>query len=556
MKKYMNNKVLSQSVLSLLALGIFILLAIGSVAGGHYFPAEIDREYKGKGIYEETVLLHEKKMTFTGEQDSEGRYQGPYTIVTGGVWDGSISNKEEAHFINGLRHGESKYFNSDGKLTHTQKYNMGVKVGLLKSTTETKAATSAYEVLQDKYPWFSHQLNGFGFEDAYLKAYLDTVELLLTQTARDEEYFNDYFDMITSDLEETPYDSLIVLNESMSAYLGLQAMKNSELRLALIKRFRSDGNSTYPIIQTTYPNYLLYMNEESVENEDFETFCHVLDSCMDSRGVLDPVDTFFIDSVDLWFSESLIIIYESDEYDLEASYVNHHPSQVASYALSLMIDRFENQGDILKRSAREAYILNKGRIRLPVVTTVFSRNISLSSVNLKGYILENGGEEVTASGIVWASHYNPTVEDQSVPAQAGAASFTLTIEGLTEGNTYYARSYATNSAGTAYGNCIGFVATAPTGIVDQERSDFNFSIYPNPASTVATFSFFLESPERISLSIFDMSGRLVHKHDPGTLFQGKNQIQLDLSDLPNGLYTCLVRKNGAAAASQNIFIYH
>ncbi len=177
-------------------------------------------------------------------------------------------------------------------------------------------------------------------------------------------------------------------------------------------------------------------------------------------------------------------------------------------------------------------------------------------MNLKGYILENGGEEVTASGIVWASHYNPTVEDQSVPSQAGAASFTLTIEGLTEGNTYYARSYATNSAGTAYGNCIGFVATAPTGIVDQERSDFNFSIYPNPASTVATFSFFLESPERISLSIFDMSGRLVHKHDPGTLFQDKTQIQLDLSALPNGLYTCLMSKNGTAIASQNLVISH
>ncbi len=340
MKKYLNNKVLRQSVLSLLALGIFILMVIGSWSGRSYFPAEIYREYKGRGIYEETVLLDidnyiPKKKTYTGEIDSEGRYQGHYTISTGGM--NGVWHKEKVFFINGLRHGKSEHFNSDGKLTHTEYYNMGVKYNVKKSTAETKAATSAYEVLQDKYPWFSHEMNAFGFDNAYLKAYLDTVELLLTQTARDEEYFNDYFDMITSDLEETPYDSLIVLNESMSAHLGLQELKSSELRLAVLKRFRSDGNSTYPIIQTTYPNYLLSMNEKSVEDADFEAFCHVLDSCMDSRGVLDPEDTFFIDSVDLWFSESLIIIYESDEYDLEASYVNYHPSQVASYALSLNV---------------------------------------------------------------------------------------------------------------------------------------------------------------------------------------------------------------------------
>ncbi len=433
---------------------------------------------------------------------------------------------------------------------------MGVEVeGMLKSAVETKAATSAYEVLRDRYPWLSHKLNVFGFEDAYLEAYLDTVEILLYQTAVNEEYFNDYFDMITSDLEETPYDSIIVLNESISSYLGIQEMKHSELRLAVINRFRSNGNTTYNIVNTTFPNYLVSMKEESVENADFEVFCHVLDSCMDSKGVLDLEDPFFIDSVDSWFSGSLINIHESDEYDLKASYLDYSPPEVSSYVLSLMYQRYE-QGDILKKSAREAYILNKGTIRLPVLTTVFSRNISPSSANLKGYIIENGGAEVTASGMVWASHYNPTAEDQSVPSQTGTGGFTVTLEGLIEGNTYYARSYATNSAGTAYGNCISFVATAPTSIEEQEFVNLNFSIYPNPASTVATFSFILESPELISLSIIDMSGRLVYEHDPGILFQHKNQIQLDLSALPNGLYTCQVRNNESAIASKNLIIIH
>jgi hypothetical protein len=218
-----------------------------------------------------------------------------------------------------------------------------------------------------------------------------------------------------------------------------------------------------------------------------------------------------------------------------------------------MYQRFE-QGDMLKRAAREAYILKKGKIRLPVVTTEFARNNSPTSANLRGYILEDGGAEVTASGMAWASHYNPAAEDQSVPSQIKSGGFTVTLEGLTEGSTYYARTYATNSAGTAYGNCISFVASAPTGIEEHIPDNLNFSIYPNPASTSATFSFNLEGPERISLIIIDMSGRLVYEHEHGILFQGKNQIQLDLSALPNGLYTCLLINNGTPITIRNFIL--
>ncbi len=108
---------------------------------------------------------------------------------------------------------------------------------------------------------------------------------------------------------------------------------------------------------------------------------------------------------------------------------------------------------------------------------------------MKGYVIKDGGDAVTSRGIAWATVYNPTTNDNSVTSETGTGEFTVTLTGLTEGTTYYARTYATNSAGTAYGNCIGFVAAVPTDIVDNKIFTQVFTIYPNPASATATFSF-------------------------------------------------------------------
>lgn len=539
------------------------LLAIGSID----FPVSIEKKHLGEGIYEERVnFLEDYTEVYTGKFDAEGRYQGPYTIKTTDYYGHWI--EEQVVMVNGKRHGKCDVKRSNGA-SYSTCYNMGVKVDCLeKSAEETDLATSAYELLKDRYPWFVYKMNAFGFDDVYIKSYLDTAELLLYQTAVDEEYFNDYFNMIVSDLEETPYDSIIVLNGAISHYLGIQEMKHSELRLAVINRYRSAANSTHNIVNSTFPYYLAAINEKGVDDTDFEIFCDVLDSCMDTRGILNLEDPFFIDSIDLWLSESLEDIYESEEYTTEEIQLFQNnirptgrndfesdPPEVANVVSSFIIQRYK-QGDMLKRAAREAYILNKGLVRLPVLSTVFSKNSSATSANLTGYILDEGGAEVTASGIAWAIHYNPTTDDHSLPSQTGTDKFTLTVDELTEGSTYYARTYATNSAGTAYGNCISFVATAPTGTDETENINHSFSIYPNPASILTTFRFHLNKTESIRLTIIDINGRVVLEHDPGILFPGENQFQLDLSDLPNGLYTCLLIKNEITSGTQNLILVH
>ena len=57
----------------------------------------------------------------------------------------------------------------------------------------------------------------------------------------------------------------------------------------------------------------------------------------------------------------------------------------------------------------------------------------------------------------------------------GIGSFTSTITGLLAGTTYFVRAYATNSAGTAYGNELSFATTAPpiTTVTDYDGNVYD-----------------------------------------------------------------------------------
>ncbi len=53
----------------------------------------------------------------------------------------------------------------------------------------------------------------------------------------------------------------------------------------------------------------------------------------------------------------------------------------------------------------------------------------------------------------------PTIRDKKVSDGAGSGSFTSSITGLVSGAIYHIRAYATNSAGTSYGNMVTVMVT-------------------------------------------------------------------------------------------------
>ncbi len=82
--------------------------------------------------------------------------------------------------------------------------------------------------------------------------------------------------------------------------------------------------------------------------------------------------------------------------------------------------------------------------------------ITLTTASSGGIITDNGGGEIIVSGVCWSTVQNPTVNDNKTTIEAVSGTVFSNLSNLTPNTTYYVRAYATNSAGTAYGNQVSF----------------------------------------------------------------------------------------------------
>jgi hypothetical protein len=559
MKTKWSKSMIWQSILSILVLAIFVALAIGS-------DFSQQKKELGNGIWEESKNFSNGKVeTITGKIDEYGNWSGPAKITHENE-DKELVYTEEVNMVDGVRNGISKLTYTNGVVIE-HCYDMGVRKVCEKSALITTVETSAFSVLSYKYPWFQAKLGALNFNADYLKAYMDTVEKLMYKKEFKASEFDTYYNDMLDSLRETRFDSIVTFNSELSMYQGLDLMKNSPFRMAVIDRYRTPESTTYGRITQTYPGYLRELNDSGVVSKDFEVFCHQMDSIMNSYGSLQPNESYFLDSIDARIYRSLTTIINTEKSILISSqmalksaslmgkktnllkYCNDlksimnplsltsTPSEVGQVVLTGMLLMYID-GDLLRKSFLDACYLNKSVARIPVTTTTLENNSSSGTAILKGNVIEDGGAPVSLKGMAWAVTYNPTINDHNKTSGAGIGEFSITADGLTKGTTYYARSFATNSAGTAYGNCIRFVAGEASGTNELSDPLQGLTIYPNPAATFATFRFSLESTGTNTLSISDLNGREILKKDLGKLPEGNNQIQLNLSGLLNGVYNC------------------
>lgn len=119
--------------------------------------------------------------------------------------------------------------------------------------------------------------------------------------------------------------------------------------------------------------------------------------------------------------------------------------------------------------------------QLPMVATNTITSITTSSATCGGDVTSNGASSVTARGVCWSTSQNPTASESYTIDGSGTGSFTSNITGLTTGTTYYVRAYATNSAGTSYGEQRSFTAVVDAGyscpgaatVTDYDNNTYN-----------------------------------------------------------------------------------
>ena len=127
---------------------------------------------------------------------------------------------------------------------------------------------------------------------------------------------------------------------------------------------------------------------------------------------------------------------------------------------------------------------------LPSITTSEVTNITETSANCGGVIIDDGGE-ILSKGIVWGRTPNPTIDLSTKTEVSGSSSsFTGAITGLRSGLPYYVRAYVTNSIGTVYGEQKQFYAAGEIQAVQLESAN----------------SFIISSPDHYSFSTVKGNG--------------------------------------------------
>lgn len=102
----------------------------------------------------------------------------------------------------------------------------------------------------------------------------------------------------------------------------------------------------------------------------------------------------------------------------------------------------------------------------PAVTTLAVTNIGTSTATFNGNITSVNGANATIRGFKYSTtnNFNPASEGISISEtdSYGTGAFSLNPSGLATTTTYYVRAYATNSAGTTYGDQLSFITAIQT----------------------------------------------------------------------------------------------
>jgi len=113
----------------------------------------------------------------------------------------------------------------------------------------------------------------------------------------------------------------------------------------------------------------------------------------------------------------------------------------------------------------------------PEVTTTAVSNITGTSAESGGVIIDEGSSPIIVRGVCWSESPEPDTTNTHTMDGAGFGSFGSILTGLQSNTTFYVRAYAANSTGITYGNeeifTTGPLYLSGNGVNDVDGNFYN-----------------------------------------------------------------------------------
>lgn len=327
---------------------IFILLAMGSFA-----PP--------------VTIVTDEYDDETGERvitRSDGSVQRGY--VNGlDSWHGETTrtfqngSKTTTEYHMGQRTGWTREYNPQGGLIREDYYQNGVitdppdqrnansptfKINI--RAVDTDGSLSIYQMLESRRPWLIYDMEKKGYSAGALQSFVTEIESRITPSSPDPSNFDTLFNNAVNEVGNLDqFKSIHQAYTEIADEESWEARKRSKLRMASFDRLINGASSTYSVMQTTYPEYLVRLQRDGATLEDVERVANELDTRIDAAGELDPKDPAFPVLMDKRYYDTLSAMYNDDDFDMGTVVV----------PLGLELQKLGNNSDPLRVSAKETY---------------------------------------------------------------------------------------------------------------------------------------------------------------------------------------------------------
>ncbi|TAE23451.1 MAG: T9SS C-terminal target domain-containing protein [Candidatus Kapaibacterium sp.] len=95
--------------------------------------------------------------------------------------------------------------------------------------------------------------------------------------------------------------------------------------------------------------------------------------------------------------------------------------------------------------------------------------------------------------------------------------------------------------------CVAAFSSVVNVQHSSQRDALRSSIHPNPANSRARLSYTLASGGRVTIEMWNSLGQKVMHVFEGFQYAGEQRVEVNLDDMPTGMYLCRIRRDGTAS---------